>query len=162
MGLWKLERGVQRPVIRHRGTMMQQQLYQQQLMMQQQQLLQQQLKGRKRKLDSVALCIKDGRVYSKSFSQLPSFLTNNNKTEKQMPTQQQHNRQQQQLYQTSLNYQLQDLQNFPSNTGLNPYNPVQGYPYAALNTRTTNPHQPINTSNPLSSVEQIYQRLGQK
>ena len=154
--------GAHQSFLAQQQAMMQQQLYQQQLMMQQQQLLQQQLKGRKRKLDSVALCIKDGRVYSKSFSQLPSFLTNNNKTEKQIPTQQQHNRQQQQVYQTSLNYQLQDLQNFPSNTGLNPYNPVQSYPYAALNTRTTNPHQPINTSNPLSSVEQIYQRLGQK
>ena len=122
--------------------------------MQQQQLQQyQQLQnmGRKRKLDSMALCIKDGKVYSKPFVSLPSFLFNNNKTEKtkvQIPKAPQL----QSVYQSSVNHQL------PS---MNPYNPVQSVQPHMFDGQ--NPYQPLNTQNTLSSIEQqLYQRLGQK
>merc|ERR550517_767471 len=46
-----------------------------QLQLQQQQ---QQSLGRKRKREGVALCIRDGQVYTKPFTQLPAFLVNNN------------------------------------------------------------------------------------
>ena len=120
-------------------------LSQQQAMMmvqQQQQKLrqmQQLQSGRKRKLPSVALCIKDGRVYSKPFSHLhPALALANNNSDKEKP---QPPAQQQQVYHATFGRQP------------NPYASTQPY---------QNPYQPQPGPNPLSSVSQLYQRLGQK
>ena len=130
--------------------------------LQQQQLMQiQQMnnigQSRKRKLDSMALCIKDGKVYTKSFSQLPSGLINNKKSDKKVKqvaaaTQQQH---QQFVYNASLTHQqLPSINSYQPN----PYAPTQNY----APDRSQNPYHPSSAQNQFSAVDQIYQRLGQK
>lgn len=105
--------------------------------------------SRKRKLPSVALCIKDGRVYSKPFSTLPpSIVGNNNKSIKtdavaSLPPQQ--------IYQTSVNHQFGQYQ-----SGISPYKTVQS---DALGRKLpqVNPYQPAEPT-----MSSAYQRLDQK
>ena len=83
---------------------------------------------RKRKLPSVALCIKDGRVYSKPFSSLPSSVVGNNN--KSLKVDAVASIQPQQIYQSSVNHQfgqflpgVKPVQNkFPP---VNPYQPTE-------------------------------------
>lgn len=107
---------------------------------------------RKRKLPSVALCIKDGRVYSKPFSSLPSSVVGNNnksiKADVNAPPQPQ------QVYKSTLNHQLD---HYPSN--LNPHKRLLNNPIGK-NPPQVNPYQPNQTM--ISSVDQFYQRFGQK
>ena len=107
---------------------------------------------RKRKLPSVALCIKDGRVYSKPFSTLPSSIVgNNNKSIKTDAVAAAASLQPQQIYQTSVNHQYGQYQ-----SGINPYKPVQT-DVMENKLPQVNPYQPTGT--PMSSA---YQRLDQK
>jgi len=130
--------------------------------LQQQQLRQMQQmnnfgQSRKRKLDSMALCIKDGKVYTKAFSQLPSGLINNNKGDqkpKHVAAAPQH-LQQQFAYNASMNHeQLPSINSYQPN----PYAPTQSFAAG----RSQNPYNPSSVQNQLSAVDQIYQRLGQK
>ena len=99
---------------------------------------------RKRKLPSVALCIKDGRVYSKSFSSLPSSIISNDnksvKTDAVAPLQPQ------QMYQAIVNNQLGQHQ-----SGVNPYKPSPSSTLEKMIPQV-NPYQP----NSLSSAYQKF------
>ena len=108
--------------------------------------------SRKRKLPSVALCIKDGRVYSKPFSTLPpSIIGNNNKSVKTDAVASVASLPPQQIYQTSVNHQFGQYQ-----SGISPYKPVQS---DALGRKLpqVNPYQPAETA-----MSSAYQRLEQK
>jgi len=103
---------------------------------------------RKRKLPSVALCIKDGRVYSKPFSSLPSsIISNDNKstrTDVVAPLQPQ------QMYQAIVNSQLGQ-----HNSGVNPYKPAPSNTLGKMIPQV-NPYQPA------SMASAYLKRLDQK
>ena len=110
--------------------------------------------SRKRKLPSVALCIKDGRVYSKPFSTLPpSIVGNNNKSIKSDAVAAVPSLPPQQIYQTSVNHQFDQ---YHDQSGISPYKPVQS---DALGRKLpqVNPYQPAE-----KIVSSAYQRLDQK
>ena len=96
--------------------------------------------GRKRAREGLALCIKDSEVYIKPFSQLPSFLVNNNS--KPEPPQVPQVPSVQQSYMALFGQQpLQPLQPLQQQT--NPYKPpVQAQPQS-LPSLSQNPYQPL-------------------
>jgi len=103
-----------------------------------QQQQQQQQPSRKRKLESQALCIKDGQVYLKPFAQLPPALLG------QKPAKpQQHN-------------------NKPNPTFLNPSkpNPLYTNQYKPIPPQGRNAYQPVLSVHQMSS--QAFPRLGRK
>ena len=130
--------------------------------------------GRKRKLPSTALCIKDGQVYTKPFTQLPQSLVNNNKSEKPAAAmfglgQPPHHLQQQQVYQASVQHRVPGL----GQMSANPYNPLSSYPahpsqpsYPSYpgQPRPQGPyqHQAPQPPRQAAALDQLYQRIGQK
>ena len=108
---------------------------------QQQQQQQQQSLGRKRKREGVALCIRDGQVYTKPFTQLPAFLVNNN-TKPDPP----------QLPQVP---QVQQNFMFLQQQQTNPYKPLSQNPYQPSPAMFHHQPQSINTRTDRDSVEDL-------